>query len=1164
MFPVEFDYRILNTLPVPTAERTGSVSNLLDTILVRRVIPYFKNKRGSDPLRLARAHEQLSILRLEDENNLVRIVSLLTRGDQQWKVQVHERIFDYICFSLPGDADARLGEGPSEEREMLAFAEFFLRHQFEHILYPEHRERDVIIADVDFALYRSRSDPAFYRDLRSALGNAMNGIKGENYLTLIDRGEKGLGLEEAAGAALEVIATSLNDGPDELLREVFPLLDTELKSKVLEDCYRRSRNTESSLLRRAHCLRAVLRLFSLLMEKDQKETVEVFHSFKDRWGLVELFKELELPEKALANKSSEELLELFKAGLLGVRREEALRPPAQPAELGPRRTPEPSERAGKSLKERIEEAANDPAIPPRVLELIDKNKQNAVGYSSSKYSELIETLLAIPWGKIRKIEVSPEAFERGLNLSHYGLQTPKEIICDFFTNLIWRYQRFSQAETATWRRTGSAFLLVGPPGVGKTSLAISVAQNLGVPYHKISLGGMRDETDMRGFGFTYEGSKPGAIVQGLIKMEAMNGMFILDEADKTEKFAIATLLEILDPEQNHLFHDKYTQTTIDIDLSNCHFFLTANTLETVPPVVVNRCEVVLLDRYSIEEKVTIAREYLIRRIREKYLIDAEQLFFVPEEETDLLRHLIRTYTYEPGVRELERIIRTLFLRIQRKEILSGGQTGVRVTRQKIKALLKAPSPPRQIGPEDACGEMLALGVDVERGVGSIIPIQATWIGGETGWDRPHGRLSIVHATGNIEKVMDESRKVATTGILRHATELGIELEHAEKSVHLHFMGGSTRKDGPSAGGAIALALASLLSGRSVRKDVAMTGEIDTKGRITGVGGLALKIETASNAGCKTMIIPRENLLGEEGIERLPEALKEELQTLTYEEWSAVHSPFDCRRHILQVVAVDNIVQAADIAFMDDVLTGGLETVFRSHALQAAAFLRRFSTQPARCLRVLQVKDAGEIGPQLFDIPGSFAAGTLVLLTLPEIRGAVFDRMGETSRHCRVVEFDPRKEKLASAIRKASGRTENQGEPPVGAALIAPYYLLKHDAISTGPQDPDFFAGGIRFFANNYTAQHFKIKRSKALLDRVFSIMALLPPPEIDKCPFLGSLEGIHVVDLSFIPEKYRLDESRAEKILQRGLDVWLESVREELGGERGAEERASFSTSTQA
>ena len=164
---------------------------------------------------------------------------------------------------------------------------------------------------------------------------------------------------------------------------------------------------------------------------------------------------------------------------------------------------------------------------------------------------------------------------------------------------------------------------------------------------------MKDEADIRGYGFTYEGSKPGPIVQGLIKMGVMNGMFIMDEADKTEKFAIATLLEILDPEQNHLFHDKYTQSTVDIDLSNCHFILTANTVDTVPAAILNRCEVIYLDRYSVDEKIAIAREFLVHRIRERYLIGQDEIFFDPDEESEILRHLIRDYTSEAGVRDLE-------------------------------------------------------------------------------------------------------------------------------------------------------------------------------------------------------------------------------------------------------------------------------------------------------------------------------------------------------------------------------------------------------------------------------------------------------------------------------------------------------------------------------
>ncbi len=605
----------------------------------------------------------------------------------------------------------------------------------------------------------------------------------------------------------------------------------------------------------------------------------------------------------------------------------------------------------------------DPLFPREVLEVIEKNKLNAVGHSGSKYSELIETLLAIPWAKLQPIEVSPEQFQEGLNTSHYGLEKPKEILCDFFSNLIWRYRKLGprSEKWAQWKKTGSSFLLVGPPGVGKTSLAISVAQNLSIPYHKTSLGGMKDEADLRGHGFTYEGSKPGAIVQGLIRMGVMNGMFIMDEADKTEKFAIATLLEILDPEQNHLFHDKFTQTTVDIDLSNSHFILTANTLETVPPPVANRCEIIFLDRYSVEEKIAIAKQYLIRRVREKHQISEKEIYFDPDQEKELLRLLVRNYTHEAGVRELERAIRTLFLRIQRKEILGKGVSSFCITRESIKEFLDEPQPPRKINPEDRVGEMLALGVNPEMGIGSVIPIQATSLPGIS--RQAAGRtLSVIHATGNIERVMDESRKVATTALFQCASQLGLDMKDLDEPVHLHFMGASSRKDEPSAGGAIALALASLLSGKPLRRDVAMTGEIDTRGRITAVGGIDLKLETAFEAGCKTMIIPSENLRGEEGLERLPRSLREELQILSFQQWQGPHEPFDYNHHLLQVVTVEDLVQAATVAFVEQEELSCLENLFQEHA-QKVAPLVRASVEGGL---LLLLKDVEEMDPCLLE------------------------------------------------------------------------------------------------------------------------------------------------------------------------------------------------------
>ncbi|MBW2072662.1 MAG: AAA family ATPase, partial [Deltaproteobacteria bacterium] len=961
MLTMQFDRRILATLPFPDDETVKRIGHILSSIVEARVMPYFKKRRGTDSIVIARLLDRLTIRRFEDEQGRVQLVSMIFKENANWQLAIHESIFDYLAFVIPSDPEARLGDGTLEERKMLAFVEFVLRHDIEHMLYPDHGEKEIVHADMDFAMARRSTDPTFYNMLRQALADEMNGIEGEFYLSLLDRGERQQSPDAAISRILDELIKSVSDLPASLFQKIYSRLDREVGAKVLGECYRRSRDTSFSLGTRSSFLHKIVAIFPPLAHKDKEQARDLFNTFKERWGMVSIFQELGLPEKSLEEKRTDELFELFLSAAAAVHDEKQFFPEAVEGDVRkPAKTMIEAPKQ-KSLKDRIEEAKENPRFPPQVLALIEKNKLNAVGHSGAKYSELIETLLAVPWGKIHKIEVSPEQFEKGLNESHYGLKRPKEIVCDFFTNLIWRYRSFRQSEVQSWHRMGSAFLFVGPPGVGKTSLAISIAQNLGIPYHKFSLGGMRDEADLRGHGFTYEGSKPGAIVQGLIKMGAMNGMFILDEADKTEKFAIATLLEILDPEQNHLFHDKYTQTTVDIDISNCHFILTANTLETVPAPVADRCEVVFLNRYGVEEKVAIARQFLIQRIRSKHKISEAEIYFAKEQEQELLKYLIKNYTYEAGVRQLERTIRTLFLRLQRKEILAGGKKSVQITRQKIKALLEEPLRPRQINDEDRIGEVLALGVNLERGVGTIIPIQATPIraASEQG-QQWRGPLSLVHATGNIEKVMDESRKVATTGILSRAEELGIDIGHLKEPIHLHFMGGSTPKDGPSAGSAIALALSSLLAGKKIRRDVAVTGEIDTQGRITAVGGLDVKLETACDAGCKTVIIPRENLHGAGGLEQLPDPLKEELHILSYQEWQTAHQPFDYARHVLQVVGVDHIVQAADIALIDDKQIEALQADFIAQAETYAGHLPAPPSAGACSAVIIQFKSMAEL------------------------------------------------------------------------------------------------------------------------------------------------------------------------------------------------------------
>ncbi|MBN1850591.1 MAG: AAA family ATPase [Deltaproteobacteria bacterium] len=1143
MFPMTFDHKVLDSLPIPGGGDIKRVVQILNTICNVRVMPYFRNRRGTDSTLVADVSSRLTIQRMEDDEKRVPIVSFIFLKEDRRIIFIHERIFDYLAFVIPSHPDSRLGGKTAEEGKMLAFAEFFLRHQIEHLLYPQRTEQEIIDSDVAFAIEKRNNDPTYYRMLRNALADEMNGLQGSYYIALLDTAEEKRPYEYIIAKILNAKVTSLSEIPDSLLYDLFPFFDMDLKRKLLGEYYQRSRNTCYSLRRRNDYLEKMMRLYEVAVKHDEKEGLKIFHAFKDRYGLIHLFHELDLPESSLEEKGEEEIFTFFKENLERVSAERGTQPSFPPSDQRPLpRANEPTPSPVKSLKDRVAEARDDPTFPRQAMEIIDKNRTSALGHSGPKYTELLEVLLAIPWKKTKKIDVRPEDFEEGLNRTHYGLKKPKEILCDFFANLIWRYQKDNENEKSGLSRTGSVFLFVGPPGVGKTSLAISLAQNLNIPYHKISLGGMSDETDLRGHGFTWEGSKPGAIVQGLIKMGIMNGMFIMDEADKTEKFAIATLLEILDPEQNHLFHDKYTQTALDIDLSQCHFVLTANSLETVPPAVVDRCEVVFLDRYGVEEKIAICKEHLIERIRQRYSIGAEAIAFDPEHEDDLLRYLIKTYTYEAGVRQLERIIRTLFLRIFRKEILVNGQKSVQIDREKIKHYIETPTRPWEINEEDRVGEMLTLGVNVERGIGSIIPIQATCvrIGGKA-YKRPGGHLSMVYATGSIEKVLDESRKVATTGIFYCAEPLGVERRELNSSIHLHFMGASTPKDGPSAGGGIGLALTSVLTNRPIRRDVAMTGEIDTQGRILAVGGLDVKLETACDAGCKTMIIPKGNLRGEGSIERLPEALKQELQVLTYEEWKTNHRPFNYNDHLLQVVGVDHIVQAADIAFLDQTELLKLKTCFLPHAHSMATSVRENLDSPDDCCCLFYLKEAGELNIAAFEAPFRKFCRRMFALQ-PEMKRVLLTEYPDLEKNVPLFDLSSYHEGLPSIIREIQGSQLGKSGIPIRVSIVAPYYFIIQSGLSRHENLPLSYPENVRFFANNYTVHGFKLKESKPVLNRVLCHLALMSTQQLDACPFLTKLDGVYTIDLSFIPEKYRLDIKRAEKIINQCLREWLTTL----------------------
>jgi ATP-dependent Lon protease len=1112
----------------------------LQSVLDHEVLPYFRDQRGVSLGDLVEVRRSIALGRLQDDQNRIGLPSLLIAQKNGPQILIHEKLIDRLARILSLPQDSSLSRTAAEKERIVKFCEFFLRRHFEHLLFPQATEIEVIGSDIDYFSGWARREASGCGVFIEAFENPQWGAFGKNYGRLLRRAQRGQSCAFGRARVVAAYAAEVAQLPGWYLVDIFADLDLEMKSRVLGKIYRTSLMPGQSVSKRTAGLAKILRLFEICLADNSNQAFQLFANFNSRFGLSTIFDQLDI--SALLDREIEisKLFEIFMTHL------EA---PVQPADTFNTRhgqwktTSQPGTGApqqARSLKERIDEARADPDVPHSVIEVIERNRMNATGQSGAKYTELIETLLTIPWGRIKKIWVSPEEFYEGLNRSHYGLNKPKEILSDLFANLIWRYQHFKESQRKSWHRTGSALLFVGPPGVGKTSLAISIAKNLGIPYHKISLGGMKDEADIRGYGFTYEGSKPGLIVQGLIKMGVMNGMFIMDEADKTEKFAIATLLEILDPEQNHLFHDKYTQSTVDIDLSNSHFILTANTVETVPEAITNRCEVIFLDRYSVDEKIAIAREFLIERIRERYMIGRDEIVFDPEEETEILRSLIRDYTSEAGVRDLERIMRTLFLRTQRKEIMVKGKNSVTLDLAKIRKYLDAPNRQRLINEDDRIGEMMALGVNLEMGVGALIPIQVTPI--RVGLDRQNGGqsfLSMLHTTGNIERVMDESRKVASTAILHLSRELGIDSADVSIPVHLHFMGGSTKKDGPSAGAAIALALASLFSMRKIRRDVAVTGEIDTQGRVTSIGGMAVKLETAYAAGCRTLIIPKENLSGNEGLDRLPDALKKELQILTFEQWESGEETFDYSRHMLQVVAVDDIVQAAKVAFIEDEEIDCLEVYFEEHAQKVLA--QTHTASPA-ALRAVFIDNFGSAAQGL---PGTHLCSeddNCIILVRPDFKEDVSKRFGKLPAKSVIREFDPGRQRLPAVVRQILSEYATSSSKPLTMSVIAPLAFLRKEGLRSQDFQPTMGFAGLRVFADSCTAGNVPVRDCSITLAGSLSKLVDLSEELLESCPFLCKTDGIYAPTAAFIPEKYRIDIRRAQEILDHCLTRWLRII----------------------
>ncbi len=407
---------------------------------------------------------------------------------------------------------------------------------------------------------------------------------------------------------------------------------------------------------------------------------------------------------------------------------------------------------------------------------------------------------------------------------------------------------------------GPILCFVGPPGVGKTSLGRSIARALGRRFHRISLGGIRDEAEIRGHRRTYVGALPGRIIQGLKKVGTNNPVFMLDEIDKIgtdfRGDPSSALLEVLDPEQNWSFSDHYLE--VPFDVSKVFFITTANILATIPPALQDRMEVLELPGYTEEEKLHIAQRYHIPRQLEAHGLTPSHV----EITAEALMKIIREYTREAGVRNLEREIAAI-LRAIAREVASGKTEPTRVDKDDIRKYL---GPPRFFSEvaERITSPGIATGLAWTPTGGDILFVEATQMDGKKG----------LTLTGQLGDVMKESAQAALSYIRANAASLGIPKKFFESSdIHLHVPAGAIPKDGPSAGITMVVALASLLTGRKVRSDLAMTGEITLRGKILPVGGIKEKALAAHRAGIFNVLLPK---LNEKDIEDIPEAARKEM------------------------------------------------------------------------------------------------------------------------------------------------------------------------------------------------------------------------------------------------------------------------------------------------
>ncbi len=538
------------------------------------------------------------------------------------------------------------------------------------------------------------------------------------------------------------------------------------------------------------------------------------------------------------------------------------------------------------LEQQIEEAK----LPKEAKERADKElkklrQMSPMSAEATVLRNYLDWILSVPWSKRSRVKKDIKIAKKTLDKDHYGLEKVKERILEYLA-----------VQQRSKKVKGPILCLAGPPGVGKTSLGKSISKATNRNFVRMSLGGVRDESEIRGHRRTYIGALPGKVIQGMKKAKSVNPLFLLDEIDKLGSDwrgdPSSALLEVLDPEQNNTFQDHYLE--LDYDLSDVMFVCTANNLASIPRPLMDRMEIIHISGYTEDEKVQIARRHLLKKQEDAAGLRKGE-FSISDSA---LRDLIRYYTREAGVRSLERELANL-TRKAIKEILMKGKKKVSVTPKslgKYAGVRKFKN--REIDEENNVG--VVSGLSYSEVGGSILSIEAVVMSGK------EGKVSM---TGNLKDVMKESITVAEMLIKSRAPQYGIDYEKLkEQQIHVHVPEGAVPKDGPSAGAAMVTAIISALSGIPVHNDIAMTGEVNLRGKVTEIGGLKEKLLGAVRGGTKKVLIPEDNV---KDLEEIPANVKRDLEIVPVKTIDEVLS--HALEEIPQPIVGDNQTDLGEIA-----------------------------------------------------------------------------------------------------------------------------------------------------------------------------------------------------------------------------------------------------------